>query len=226
MEEIWKPAPGFEGFYEVSNKGNVKSVKTGKLLKRSKTKRGYIRVWLTKRLDDDRILRKSVRVHRLVALAFIPKVEGKDFIDHIDGNPGNNNVENLRWVTHKENVNNPITLERQRNALKSDAVRAKIAAAHNTEQAKLDTSNKVKAFYASERGAQVKQSVSERCSIPVQCVETGQIFGSFKEAAEAFGMSEQSMSSAVRRCEKAKSSRKSYKGKKTLHFKRYPKELL
>lgn len=56
---------------------------------------------------------KVMRVHRLVALAFIPNPDNKPCIDHIDGNPFNNHVDNLRWVTHSENNNNPITKQRQ-----------------------------------------------------------------------------------------------------------------
>ena len=53
---------------------------------------------------------KRIKVHRLVAFAFIPNTLNKPQIDHIDGNPSNNNVKNLRWATAKENVNNPNTL--------------------------------------------------------------------------------------------------------------------
>lgn len=57
---------------------------------------------------------KSVAVHRLVAEAFIENPENKNCIDHIDTNKENNNVGNLRWVTYKENTNNPSTLEEVR----------------------------------------------------------------------------------------------------------------
>ena len=53
--------------------------------------------------------RKDCYTHRLVAEAFIPNPENKPFIDHIDGNRTNNRIENLRWVSHKENCNNPNT---------------------------------------------------------------------------------------------------------------------
>lgn len=57
-------------------------------------------------------------IHRLVAKTFIPNPDNKPQIDHIDGNPENNSLENLRWVTAKENANNPITLQRNRKSHK------------------------------------------------------------------------------------------------------------
>ena len=63
---------------------------------------GYLQVNLSE-------TRKTVLVHRLVAEAFIPNPLGLRDVDHIDGNKSNNRVENLRWVTHKENLNNPNT---------------------------------------------------------------------------------------------------------------------
>ena len=95
--------------YEVSDKGNIKSVNyrgTGKsaIRKQSISKNGYMRVILS-----DNGKNKTYFVHRLVAAAFIPNPENKPCIDHIDGNRANNHADNLRWVTVKENQNNPIT---------------------------------------------------------------------------------------------------------------------
>lgn len=58
-------------------------------------------------------------MHKLVASAFIPNLDNKPCVDHIDTNSLNNNVENLRWVTIKENNNNPITIAKQKDRLKS-----------------------------------------------------------------------------------------------------------
>lgn len=114
QEEIWKDVVGYEGLYQVSNFGRVKSMDryiNGKHLK-SKIKissfdtKGYKFVWLSKENTQ-----KMFRIHRLVAIAFIPLVEGKDNIDHINGIKDDNRVENLRWCTKKENMNFPIAKE-------------------------------------------------------------------------------------------------------------------
>lgn len=108
MEE-WKPIEGYEGLYEVSNLGRVKSLWYGKerMLKMGKDKLGYLRVFLCNNNKG-----KNFLIHRLVAKAFIPNPDNKPFIDHIDTNPSNNRIENLRWCTHKENCNNPLTIEK------------------------------------------------------------------------------------------------------------------
>ena len=105
MEEIWKPVIGYEKLYEVSNMGNVRIIcgkNCGKLFKLQKQR--YYTVCLTRKG-----IGKTVFVHRLVANAFIPNPHNKPCIDHIDTNPFNNKVSNLRWVTHSENSNNPLT---------------------------------------------------------------------------------------------------------------------
>lgn len=130
MEETWKPVKGYEEYYEVSNTGNVRSldrsvrsetlfgknkdfIKKGRILKprTSKSKgltTGYYRVMLNG---------KNKCIHKLVAEAFIPNPENKTQVDHIDGDIGNNAVNNLKWVTQKENNNNPITRARYRNTM-------------------------------------------------------------------------------------------------------------
>lgn len=104
MKEIWKEVP-FDARYKISNKGNVKSLVYGyeRLLKPVLGHTGYYFV---------RIKSKAYMVHRLVALAFIPTKDTLLHIDHKDGNKLNNNVDNLRWCTQKENNNNPITKTR------------------------------------------------------------------------------------------------------------------
>lgn len=107
--EIWKDIEGYEGLYQVSNIGNVKSMNYGrtrkeKLLNLNLDGRGYYYVVLCK--DG---IHKNKTIHRLVAMAFIPNPDNKREIDHIDTVRTNNNVENLQWATRKENSNNPIS---------------------------------------------------------------------------------------------------------------------
>ena len=116
IAETWKSVVGFEGLYEVSNLGNVRSVqfhgkKRVKELSQTSDKLGYRRVKLRK---WDESVAGSFQVHRLVAEAFIPNPDNKPQVDHIDTNPSNNNVDNLRWVTSLENQQNPITIKRLR----------------------------------------------------------------------------------------------------------------
>lgn len=109
--EQWREIKEFEGIYEVSNEGRVRSIerdvvkKTGVIQRRkgcimqgSTEKRGYKRVSLMK---NGKTYNRSK--HRLVAQAFIPNPENKPEVNHIDGDKANNNKENLEWATPSEN---------------------------------------------------------------------------------------------------------------------------
>lgn len=124
MEEIWKDIPGYEGLYQVSNLGRVKSLprheiseyfpngrfRKGALLKPFKGGANYLMVALGRK--------NKKYIHRLVAIAFIPNPENKEEVDHIDCDTLNNEASNLKWVTRKENLNNPITKKRNSRARK------------------------------------------------------------------------------------------------------------
>ena len=110
MEEIWKDVVGYEGLYQVSNLGRVKSLShhcvvgwadfmsKEKILKQSTNNGGYKYVWLHK--DGSK---KIFKIHRLVAIAFIPNPNGFKCINHRDENRENNCVFNLEWCTHSYN---------------------------------------------------------------------------------------------------------------------------
>lgn len=112
MKEIWKPVIGWEGLYEVSNLGNVRSLDRyvnqknykkfckGQLLKPTFHKSNYYIVTLR-----NSGIQKVAKVHQLVMNAFKPKInEEKLEINHIDGNTKNNRLDNLEWCTHQENL--------------------------------------------------------------------------------------------------------------------------
>ncbi|ADI23905.1 HNH endonuclease family protein [Enterococcus phage EFRM31] len=115
MIEEWKDIKGYEGLYQVSNLGRVKSLKFGKerILKTGVDRYGYISVNLYKNNK-----RKLCKVHRLVAQAFIPNHENKPQVNHIDEDKTNNMVSNLEWVTAKENVNHGTRNDRVSKAVK------------------------------------------------------------------------------------------------------------
>lgn len=111
--EEWRPVVGYEGLYEVSNTGLVYSLYRHKLVKAFEDRDGYLGLNLYLRDASNKLIRKTWKIHRLVALAFIPNPEAKPQIDHINGNKTDNRPENLRWVDCKDNINNPITLTRR-----------------------------------------------------------------------------------------------------------------
>ena len=113
MEEIWRDIPNYEGLYQVSNLGRIKSlpkiinngrsygkimVSNEKIMKPRYDKDGYLRIGITKNKKQ-----KIICVHRLVAFAFIPNPQNKKQINHINGIKDDNKLENLEWVTNSEN---------------------------------------------------------------------------------------------------------------------------
>ena len=100
IQEIYKDIKNYEGLYQISNLGNVKSIKSKKILAQSHSPSGYKFVNLRKNLKG-----KNFRVHRLVAEAFIPNYANLPYINHKDENTQNNRVDNLEWCTASYNIN-------------------------------------------------------------------------------------------------------------------------
>jgi hypothetical protein len=101
VNEIWLPIPNYEGLYEISNYGRIKSFpnkthKDYKIINPAYDKNGYLKCVLHKNNKNN-----YLRVHRLVMLAFVG--ESKLAVDHIDGNKENNHLSNLRYCTNREN---------------------------------------------------------------------------------------------------------------------------
>ena len=100
--ETWKAIAGYEGIYEVSDLGRVRSLKYGKekILKPGKNQGGYLHVVLCKDGQS-----KTITVHRLVADAFVPNPNNLETINHKDEVKTNNTVTNLEWMSQKDNLN-------------------------------------------------------------------------------------------------------------------------
>lgn len=177
MEEIWKDIKDYEGQYQVSNFGNVKSLNyfvintkgfrhfhEGKLMHPYREKYGYMIVCLTKNRKH-----KNVKVHRLVAEAFIPNPENKPQVNHIDGDKTNNKVENLEWCNNAENITH---------AYKSGLTYYTKGRQDNFEKIKIDNSvkviqmdldgNEIKIWNSMEEAGKhvgvVRSNISECCS--------------------------------------------------------------
>lgn len=109
LVEEWRDIAGYEGLYQVSDWGNIMSVRKNEKMKPSLGKNGYLKTVLTK--DKER---KYALIHRLIAETFVANPENKSCVDHINGVRTDNRAENLRWVTHKENNSFELARKHQR----------------------------------------------------------------------------------------------------------------
>lgn len=109
--ELWKDIKGYEGRYQVSNMGNVRSLKTNIILSPINRQHGYKGVMLYGNGGHKRGF-KTFSVHRLVAEAFVPNPLGKEEVNHINEDKTDNRAVNLEWMTHKENASHATRGER------------------------------------------------------------------------------------------------------------------
>ena len=127
--ETWKDIKGFEGLYQISDYGRVKSLsrKCGRVIRKEKlltihmTKDGYPKVRLQHGEED-----KTARVHRLVAETFIPNPNGYETVNHIDGNKLNCHVSNLEWCNRSEQMYHAYKLGLKPSMMGTDNAQAKL----------------------------------------------------------------------------------------------------
>lgn len=167
MEEIWRDIKGYEGKYQVSNLGRVKSLnynrtKKEKVLDFKPSKAGYIIVRLCREGKS-----KPYQVHRLVALHFIDNPNNYPQVNHKDENKTNNCVDNLEWCTQKYNNNYGTHNKRV-----SESQKGKVISE--------ETKKKMSKNHADVSGS--KNPASRK----VQCSTTGKKFNCIKEAAEYY----------------------------------------
>lgn len=168
-KEIWKEIDGYDGFYEVSNRGRIRSYKcqgpgnkkaeTPTLLTLKKEKYGYRRITLF-----DRGKRTIHLIHRLVGEAFVPNPDGKPQINHLDSDPSNNNAENLEWSTQSENIQYAFDKGRKKPNRGSEVVGSKLTKSDVLNIRKVANENG--RFYGRSKLAD-KYNVTENCIMQV-----------------------------------------------------------
>lgn len=172
MEEQWKPVVGFEGYYEVSSKGNVRSVERdikrsdgvvthydSRLMTLSINTDGYYQVKLSK----DHVSR-YYGVHRLVAMAFIDNPSDLPEVNHIDAIRTHNDVDNLEWCTHGDNVRYSIQLGNH--FCTRDLTGENNPNYHNTTLKEFYASHPEEALKLGQPGSQNGRARSIRCITP------------------------------------------------------------
>src|SRR5574344_749968 len=172
MEDKWKPVTyngiSYAGLYDAHPDGSIRSnnyrrTQRSHILRPNYASRGYGKVWLSHNNEKERAI-----VSRIIAETFIPNPENKPYVDHIDTNKRNNCVENLRWVTPRENGNNETTIEHFRitNGGENARYLGKFGIEHNRSKPVFCESTQ--RFYGSTREAERETGVS-RVMISLYC---------------------------------------------------------
>ena len=202
-DEIWKDIIieqnghlyNFEGIYQISNKGRVRSYAKGecKIIKIYTNERGtkFVNIGSTKEK------RTRFQVHRLVATMFIPNPDNLPQVNHKDENPSNNNVENLEWCTAKYNLNYGTRTERCSKKLKgrkfTEEHKAKLRGREKSEDTKKKVSDAMKGKRVGAKNPRARAVI---------CLNTMQVFSTMREAGEWCGLINGSHKSISSNCRK------------------------
>lgn len=230
LQEIWNDIQGYEGLYQVSNFGRVKSlpkkhdISMGKgyyitkerILQPGEDKDGYLQVGLRKNKKT-----KMRKIHRLVAETFIPNLNNLPQVNHKDENKQNNDVINLEWCNNSYNQNYGTCGQKKSESMKgfrhTEETKRKMSEArrgeknyfygkHHTEESKNKLSKANKGRKTSEETKKKLSEVTKGSKNPrakkVRCIETGQVFDYIREANEFLGKNR--LSSDISKCCKGK----------------------
>ena len=208
-----KDIPGYEGLYGITKDGKIYNLKYKRFLKAASDKDGYLRINLSK--NGQKV---SYRVHRLVALTYIPNPNNYPIINHKDENKQNNNVSNLEWCTHKYNTNYGTAIQRQSEKLKgrkfteehikrlseshkgykpSEETRNRISKANKGHKTSKETRNKI-----SKANKGKRMSENNHNSKKIICIESGRVFDCISDALEFMGKDRRN--SAIGECLKGR----------------------
>ena len=187
-KEVWKDIIGYEGYYQISNFGNVRKLGKKTLLKPKLDKSGYLYVHI--RISNLGI-NKMAKIHRLVAEAFIPNPNKYPIINHKNEIKTDNRVENLRFVTREENINNRLTKKHMSEATKGE---------NNPMYGKRGKDNPNLGKKRTEEFKQARRGESHPNAKEIYCLELDKKFTTIKQASEEFGLDD----SAIVKCCKGK----------------------
>lgn len=189
MQELFKDIKGYEGLYQISNLGNVKSFKpvsNGRNLK-PVYRKGYATITLRKNGVS-----KIHRIHRLLAEAFIPNPKNLAEVNHIDGNKLNNNLSNLEWCTHLENMRHAFNTGLVERKPLTDDQKIKVSVATKEAMNRPKVKEKMKQL------AREKVGIKSARHKEVINLDTGKTFISVKEASRFYGIHKSNLAACCR----------------------------